>query len=223
MLIELCEVTKVYPMGKQGFYALKGLSLSIEKKEFIAIVGPSGSGKSTLLNIIGCLDKPTLGRYLLEGEDIGQKDDFSLAKIRNTKIGFVFQSFNLLPRATVCENVLLPLSYSRIPRRQRRGLTEEILEKVGLATKSNHRPSELSGGEQQRVAIARALVNNPLIVCADEPTGNLDTTTGREIMEIFAQLNKRGATILLITHERDIASYASKIIYLRDGEIVECS
>lgn len=221
MLIETENLTKIYPMGKEGFTALNGISLSIERGEFLAIMGPSGSGKSTLMNIIGCLDSPTSGKYLLEGEDVGARSDAELAGIRNQKIGFAFQSFNLLPRATLVENVTLPLSYSRVPRRQRKQRAEEILQRVGLETKFNRTPMELSGGEQQRVALARALVNNPVIICADEPTGNLDTATSREIMEILRELNKDGTTIILVTHERENASYAGKIITLRDGRMVK--
>ncbi|MEW5767050.1 MAG: ABC transporter ATP-binding protein [bacterium] len=221
MLIETENLTKVYPMGKEGFTALKGISLSIEGGEFLAIMGPSGSGKSTLMNIIGCLDSPTSGRYLLEGEDVGAKSDAELARIRNKKMGFAFQSFNLLPRATLIDNVTLPLSYSRVPRRQRKQRAEEILQRVGLGTKFNQKPTELSGGEQQRVALARALVNHPAIICADEPTGNLDTATSKEIMEILSELNKEGTTIILVTHERENASYAGRIINLRDGQMVK--
>lgn len=221
MIVELIDITKTYPMGKSGFTALN-LSLSIEQGEFLAVVGHSGSGKSTLMNIIGCLDKPTSGKYLLDGTDTSQKDDLELSRIRNKKIGFVFQSFNLLPRATACENVLLPLCYSKeIARHQRKKQAEEMLKRVGLSAKINQPPTELSGGERQRVAIARALINNPIILCADEPTGNLDTTTGLEIMDIFSQLNRNGVTIILITHETDIASYASRVVRLRDGQIVE--
>lgn len=220
MLIEIENLTKVYPVGKEGFFALNGLSLSIEKGGFMAIMGASGSGKSTLMNIIGCLDSLTSGRYLLEGEDVALKNDLELARIRNQRIGFAFQSFNLLPRATLVENVMLPLSYSGVPRKQRRPRAEEILQRVGLSTKLNQKPTELSGGQQQRVALARALVNNPEVICADEPTGNLDTTTSREIMEILDGLNKDGTTIILVTHEREIASYAGRIITLRDGQIV---
>jgi len=220
MLIEIENLTKVYPVGKEGFFALNGLSLSIEKGGFMAIMGASGSGKSTLMNIIGCLDSLTSGRYLLEGEDVALKSDLELARIRNQRIGFAFQSFNLLPRATLVENVLLPLFYSGVPRKQRRPRAEKMLRRVGLSTKLNRKPTELSGGQQQRVALARALVNNPGIICADEPTGNLDTTTSREIMEILDGLNKDGTTIILITHEREIASYAGRIITLRDGQIV---
>ncbi|MDI6792184.1 MAG: ABC transporter ATP-binding protein [bacterium] len=220
MLIETEDLTKVYPMGKEGFAALNGISLSIERGEFLAVMGPSGSGKSTLMNIIGCLDSPTSGKYLLEGEDVGAKSDLELAGIRNQKIGFAFQSFNLLPRATLIENVTLPLSYSRVPRRQRAQKAEEILQRVGLETKFNQTPTELSGGEQQRVALARALVNNPVIICADEPTGNLDTATSREIMEMLSELNKDGTTIILVTHDSENASYAKRIITLRDGRIV---
>lgn len=222
MLIEIENLTKVYPMGKELFFALNGISLSIEGGEFMAIMGASGSGKSTLMNIIGCLDSLTSGRYLIEGEDVALKSDIELARIRNQRIGFAFQSFNLLPRETLVENVMLPLFYSKakVSRKQRKQKAEEMLQRVGLSTKRNQRPTELSGGQQQRVALARALVNNPEIICADEPTGNLDTTTSREIMEILDGLNKDGTTIVLVTHERDIASYANRIITLKDGRIV---
>lgn len=221
MLIEISELVKVYPTGQEGFAALKGVSLSIDSGEFIAIMGPSGSGKSTLLNIIGCLDRPTSGRYLLDGEDVSEKTDRELAKIRNQKIGFAFQLFNLLPRQTVLQNVMLPLYYSKMPRADRKSRAQEILERLGLGEKLGNRPTELSGGECQRVAMARALVNDPQIICADEPTGNLDTQTGKEIMEILVELNRKGVTIVLVTHEREIASYAGRIINIRDGKIRE--
>ncbi|MEW6102746.1 MAG: ABC transporter ATP-binding protein [bacterium] len=220
MFVELSEITKVYPIGEESFKALNNLSLSIEKGDFVAIIGASGSGKSTLMNIIGCLDSPNSGSYLLEEEDITKQNSKRLARIRNEKIGFIFQGFNLLGRATAIENVLLPLCYANVPRFKRRGMANEMLSKVGLSTKINRLPTKLSGGEQQRVAIARALVNNPSIICADEPTGNLDTSTSYEIMKIFKELNEQGRTIILVTHETDIANYANRVITLRDGMII---
>ncbi len=220
MLIEIEDLTKVYPMGKKGFTALDGISLSIERGEFLAIMGASGSGKSTLMNIIGCLDKPTSGSYLLDREDIGRKGDKELARIRNKKLGFVFQSFNLLSRQSALDNVMLPLLYSGVARNNRRKIASEALEMVGLFSKLRNKPSEMSGGEQQRVAVARALVNNPEIICADEPTGNLDSQTSHEIMGILQSLNKNGVTIILVTHEADIAGYAERVIRMRDGKIV---
>ncbi|MBU0899943.1 ABC transporter ATP-binding protein [bacterium] len=219
--IELSEIKKIYTMGKTDFLALKGISLSIARGEFIAIMGASGSGKSTLMNIIGCLDNPTTGTYLLDGEDVITNNDKELARIRNKKIGFVFQFFNLLGKQSALDNVMLPLLYSGFLRKNRRKIASEALEMVGLSTKLRNKPSEMSGGEQQRVAIARALVNNPEIICADEPTGNLDSQTSHEIMEILLGLNKKGRTIILVTHEADIAGYAQRIIRMKDGGIVE--
>ncbi len=218
--IKLSEIKKIYPVGKTGFAALNGISLSIQKGEFIAIMGASGSGKSTLMNIIGCLDNPTSGIYLLNGEDVAKNNDKELAWIRNKKIGFVFQSFNLLGKQSALDNVMLPLLYSGSLRKNRRRIASETLEMVGLSTKLRNKPSEMSGGERQRVAIARALVNNPEIICADEPTGNLDTQTSHEIMEILLGLNKKGRTIILVTHEADIAGYAERVVRMRDGGIV---
>ncbi|MGQ9546696.1 MAG: ABC transporter ATP-binding protein [Dehalococcoidia bacterium] len=214
-MIELENVIKVYRMGQTEVHALRGISCRIESGEMVAITGPSGSGKSTLMNIIGCLDRPTSGRYSLEGIELNRLNDNQLAEIRNKKIGFVFQSFNLLSRATALANVELPLIYSGISNRRQRAL--RVLESVGLGHRIGHRPSELAGGEQQRVAIARALVNNPSLILADEPTGNLDTKTSREIMLIFKELHEQGMTIILVTHEPDIAAYAQRIIRMRDG------
>ena len=217
--IELSEIKKIYPVGKTCFAALNGISLSIQNGEFIAIMGASGSGKSTLMNIIGCLDSPTSGIYLLNGEDVAKNNDKELALIRNKRIGFVFQSFNLLGKQSALDNVMLPLLYSGSLRKNRRRIASETLEMVGLSTKLQNRPPEMSGGERQRVAIARALVNNPEIICADEPTGNLDTQTSHEIMEIFRSLNNKGRTIILVTHEADIAGYAERVVRMRDGGI----
>jgi len=218
-MIKLEDVTKVYRMGKVEVPALRGVSLSISEGEMVAIIGASGSGKSTLLNIIGCLDRPTSGRYLLDGTNVGQLNDNQLAELRNRKFGFVFQDFNLLPRATALSNVELPLIY-RGGVRRRRERAAMALEIVGLGKRANHKPTELSGGEQQRVAIARALVNDPLLLLADEPTGNLDTKSGADIMAIFRQLHRDGKTIVLITHEPDIAAQAQRTIRLQDGRIV---
>lgn len=217
-VIDIENVTKVYRMGSVEVQALRDISCSIDKGEMLAIMGPSGSGKSTLMNILGCLDRPTSGAYRLDGIDVGKLGDNQLAEIRNKKIGFVFQSFNLLPRTTALANVELPLLYARGGDRRRRAL--DALARVGLAHRGRHHTNELSGGEQQRVAIARSLVNNPSIIIADEPTGNLDSRTSEEIMGIFDELNrKEGITIVLVTHERDIALHARRIIHLRDGQI----
>jgi len=218
-MLELENITKVYKAGQTEVPALRGISCRIESGEMVSIVGPSGSGKSTLMNIIGCLDKPTSGRYLLDGTEVSELNDNQLAGIRNKKIGFVFQSFNLLSRTTALANVELPLIYGGASNRQQRAL--QVLESVGLAHRVTHRPSELAGGEQQRVAIARALVNNPSLILADEPTGNLDTRTSQEIMSIFKKLNEQGMTIVLVTHEPDIAAYTRRTIKLRDGQIEE--
>jgi putative ABC transport system ATP-binding protein len=220
-IIEAKDITKVYRLGDIDVHALRGVSLTIDRGEFVAIMGPSGSGKSTFMNILGCLDKPSKGEYLLEDIDIGNLDRDKLAAIRNKKIGFVFQGFNLLPRTSAIENVELPLLYDGIPARERREKALEALNKVGLEGRGDHHPNQLSGGQQQRVAIARALVNNAPIILADEPTGNLDTKTSAEIMEIFVKLNTQSnITILLVTHENDIAAYSRRIIKFLDGKVV---
>jgi len=220
-IIEVKDITKVYKLGDIDVHALSGVSLTIDKGEFVAIMGPSGSGKSTFMNILGCLDKPSDGKYLLEDLDISNLDRDKLASIRNKKIGFVFQGFNLLPRTSAIENVELPLLYDGLPARERRGKALDALNKVGLEGRGDHHPNQLSGGQQQRVAIARALVNNVPIILADEPTGNLDTKTSAEIMEIFVQLNTQSnITIILVTHENDIAAYSRRIIKFIDGRII---
>ncbi len=219
MLIDVKDLVKIYKIGTVEVPALRGVDLNIDSNEYVAIMGPSGSGKSTLMNILGCLDTPTKGSYNFGGEDVSRMDDDQLASIRNKKIGFVFQTFNLLPRATALHNVELPLVYSGLSSAKRKELAKEALDKVGLADRMNHKPNELSGGQRQRVAIARALVNNPSLILADEPTGNLDTRTGEEIMEIFEKIHEQGNTIILVTHEEYIAKHANRIIRLRDGLI----
>ncbi len=221
MLIELKNVTKVYKSGEVETVALKGVSFSVEKGEFVAIVGPSGSGKSTLMHILGCLDRPTSGQYFFEGENVSKLSDEKLAEIRNKKIGFVFQQFNLLPRATVLRNVMLPLIYAKIPKEKRKELAERALKSAAFPEKFwYHKSNQLSGGMMQRVAIARALVLDPLLILADEPTGNLDSKTGEEILKTFENLHEQGRTIILVTHEKYIAQRAERIISLKDGEIV---
>jgi len=220
-LIETQGITKTYKLGDTALNALNNVSLSIEKGEFIAIMGPSGSGKSTFMNIIGCLDKPTGGRYLLEGVDVAHMGRDELASIRNKKLGFVFQGFNLLPRTSALENVELPLLYDGLPAKERAELSAAALTKVGLAGRENNHPNQLSGGQQQRVAIARALVNNAPIILADEPTGNLDTKTSFEIMELFVGLNKESnITIIVVTHEKEIADFCRRLIFFRDGVVL---
>jgi putative ABC transport system ATP-binding protein len=218
-IIHLEHIRKNYFMGKNVLEVLKGVSLDIFKNEYVALMGPSGSGKSTLMNIVGCLDTPTAGKYILNQQDVSEMEDNSLAEVRNKEIGFVFQQFNLLPRLTALENVALPLVYGGISKKQRNEKALHVLDMVNLSDRSHHRPNELSGGQSQRVAIARALVNDPAIILADEPTGNLDTKTSYEIMEIFNAIHSRGNTIVLVTHEEDIANHAHRIIRLRDGVI----
>jgi putative ABC transport system ATP-binding protein len=218
-LIEMHQLTRVYQLGPQEIYALRGVDLIIDPGEYVAIMGPSGSGKSTLMNIIGCLDTPSSGRYLLDGVPVESMNDDELAAIRNKKIGFVFQTFNLLARTTALQNVELPLIYAKIPRAQRRELAEEALTAVGLKERMNHQPNELSGGQRQRVAIARALVNKPSLLLADEPTGNLDSQTGREILDLFRDLHQRGNSIIMVTHEDDVAREAKRVIHIRDGRV----
>ncbi len=219
-IISVQELTKVYKMGEVKVHALRGINLDIHEGEFTSIMGPSGSGKSTFMNIIGCLDLPTHGKYILDGEDVSNFNKDQLAKIRNKKIGFVFQTFNLLARTSALENVELPLLYNPLIRsKERKELAIEALKKVGLTDRAGHFPNQLSGGQQQRVAIARSLVNNPVIVLADEPTGNLDTRTSYEVMDIFQQLNSKGITIALITHEPEISQFASRNVLFRDGKI----
>jgi putative ABC transport system ATP-binding protein len=220
-LISIDHLVKTYKLGDYEIHALRGIDLSVEKGEFLAIMGPSGSGKSTLMNILGCLDRPTKGKYFLEGEDISSFDRNNLARIRNRRIGFVFQTFNLLSRTTALENVELPMLYNGTTTKNRVEKALKALSMVGLEGRENHYPNQLSGGQQQRVAIARSLVNDPSIILADEPTGNLDTRTSIEVMEIFQNLNEKGITIILITHEKDIAAFAKRNIIFRDGRIVK--
>jgi putative ABC transport system ATP-binding protein len=218
-IIQLENIQKSYQMGKQVLKVLKGISLEVFKNEYVALMGPSGSGKSTLMNLLGCLDSPSGGRYILNGKDVSKMADDDLAEVRNKEIGFVFQQFNLLPRLTAAENVALPLVYNGSSKKIRTELSLEMLDRVGLSDRSHHKPNELSGGQNQRVAIARALVNNPSIILADEPTGNLDSKTSVEIMKIFDKIQSEGNTVILVTHEEDIAHYAHRIIRLRDGSI----
>ena len=218
-IIHLENICKSYYLGKQELEVLKGINIDILKNEYVALMGPSGSGKSTLMNILGCLDTPTRGRYILNGHDVSRMIDNDLAEIRNKEIGFVFQQFNLLPRLTAAENVALPLVYAGIGKKERNDRAMEVLKKVKLDDRSHHKPNELSGGQAQRVAIARALINNPSIILADEPTGNLDSKTSYEIMEIMGKIHDDGNTVILVTHEEDISLYAHRVIRLRDGEV----
>jgi putative ABC transport system ATP-binding protein len=218
-IIHLSSITRIYDMGAEKIHALQDVSLEIDRNEYVAVMGPSGSGKSTLMNILGCLDTPTSGLYELNGISVSDMTDNELARIRNKEIGFVFQTFNLLPRSDALHNVELPLVYGGVPRDIRRQLAKEALEQVGLSDRMHHRPNELSGGQRQRVAIARALVNKPSIILADEPTGNLDTKTGDEIMGLVEELHHRGNTIIIVTHEEYIAEHAHRIIRLRDGRV----
>ena len=218
-MIRLENIQKSYIMGKQELKVLKGISLEIFKNEYVALMGPSGSGKSTLMNLLGCLDSPTAGRYILNGKDVSKTNDDDLAEIRNKEIGFVFQQFNLLPRLTAAENVALPLVYNGSKKKVRNEQSLGMLDRVGLSDRSHHKPNELSGGQNQRVAIARALVNYPSIILADEPTGNLDSKTSVEIMKIFDKIHSEGNTVILVTHEEDIARFAHRIIRLKDGSI----
>jgi putative ABC transport system ATP-binding protein len=218
-LIETRDLWKTYVMGEEEIHALRGVSIQIERGEYVAIMGPSGSGKSTLMNLIGCLDTPSKGSYLLNGKQVSEMNDNELARIRNQEIGFVFQTFNLLPRASALQNVELPLVYAGIPARDRQKQAKGALDRVELTSRMSHKPNELSGGQRQRVAIARALVNNPSILLADEPTGNLDSKTGAEIMALFAKLHESGNTIVLVTHEADIAAFAHRTISVRDGQV----
>lgn len=218
-IIRLEEIYKIYRVGNQEVRALDGVSLSVFKNEYVAIMGPSGSGKSTLMNILGCLDSPGSGHYILNGVDVSEMEDGELADVRNREIGFVFQSFNLLPRYNAIENVALPMVYAGVPAKERMERAAAALESVALSERMDHKPNELSGGQKQRVALARALINNPSIILADEPTGNLDTHTSIEIMRLFDEIHSRGNTVIVVTHEEDIAAYAHRIIRLRDGKV----
>jgi putative ABC transport system ATP-binding protein len=218
-LITTQDLWKTYVMGSEEIHALRGVSINIDKGEYVAIMGPSGSGKSTLMNLIGCLDTPSKGSYMLNGKEVAAMNDDELARIRNEEIGFVFQTFNLLPRATALHNVELPLVYAGVSGKDRQDRARQALEKVELTSRASHKPNELSGGQRQRVAIARALVNNPSILLADEPTGNLDSKTGVEIMAVFKRLHDAGNTIVLVTHEADIAAFAHRVIHIRDGQV----
>ncbi len=219
-MIDLADITKIYRVGEVNITVLTGVSLNVQRGELVAIMGPSGSGKSTLMNIIGCLDRPTGGEYRFEGRGVNTLSDDELASVRNTKIGFVFQTFNLLPRFSALKNVEVPLIYSGVPARVRKERAVPMLEKVGLADRVHHKPPELSGGQQQRVAIARALVNNPPLLLADEPTGNLDSRSGAEILNILTGLNRQGVTIIIVTHDQNVAARCKRIINLKDGQII---
>lgn len=220
-MIHITDLCKTYKMGENEVHALNHINLDIKEKEFVSIIGPSGSGKSTLMNMLGCLDVPTSGEYILDNKPIKKMSDDELAEIRNNKIGFVFQGFNLLPKLTAVENVELPLIYQSVSAKERRERATKALEDVGLGKRINHKPTELSGGQQQRVAIARALITNPPLILADEPTGNLDTSSGKEIMEIFKKLNEKGNTIVLITHDNDVAKQAKRVVRIQDGKLSE--
>jgi len=219
LVIQMRDLARSYVMGAETVNALRGVTLEIRRNEYVAIMGPSGSGKSTLMNLVGCLDTPTAGEYWLNGQEVSRMPDDALARVRNREIGFVFQTFNLLPRASALQNVELPLVYGGVPSRERRERARAALTRVGLGDRMQHRPNELSGGQRQRVAIARALVNQPAILLADEPTGNLDSTTSEEIMRVFEGLHTQGQTIIMVTHESDIAAHAARIITLRDGRV----
>lgn len=218
-VISLSNIRKSYYLGRQELPVLKGIELKIGRNEYVALMGPSGSGKSTLMNILGCLDTPTSGQYILNHKDVSKMEDDELADVRNTEIGFVFQQFNLLPRLTAWENVALPLIYAGVNKTEREERAKTMLEKVGLAERSHHKPNELSGGQSQRVAIARALINNPSLLLADEPTGNLDTKTSVEIMELFSKIHEQGNTVVLVTHEEDIANFTKRVVRIRDGVV----
>ena len=219
MLIQAEDLRRVYCMGGNELVALHGVRLDVECGEFVSIMGPSGSGKSTLMHLLGCLDRPTTGRYILDGTPVQDLDDAALSRLRNRKVGFVFQSFNLIPQLDVLENVELPLVYARVARAERRERAEHLLERVGLANRRGHRPNELSGGERQRVAVARALVSEPPLVLADEPTGNLDSRTGVEILQLFAGLHEQGTTVVLVTHDPEVAQWSTRVVCMRDGRI----
>jgi putative ABC transport system ATP-binding protein len=217
LLIQVIDLRREYVMGAERVRALRGVSLAIRRNEYVAIMGPSGSGKSTMMNVLGCLDTPTAGEYWLNGQEVSRMPDDALARVRNREIGFVFQTFNLLPRATALQNVELPLVYAGVPARARRERARAALDRVGLGDRTHHRPNELSGGQRQRVAIARALVNEPALLLADEPTGNLDSSTSAEVMRVFDRLQAQGQTIVVVTHEADIAAHAARVVTLRDG------
>ena len=218
-LIQITNIKRDFVLGNEIVYVLKGIDLEINKGEYVALMGPSGSGKSTLMNLLGCLDTPTSGSYILNGKDVSKMHDDELAEIRNKEIGFVFQTFNLLPRTTALDNVALPMVYAGFSKSERKVRAEEVLKQVGLADRMDHQPNQLSGGQRQRVAVARALVNNPSIILADEPTGNLDSKTSEEIMKLFGDIHKLGNTVIVVTHEEEVAAYAHRIIRLRDGMV----